>query len=286
MIRTSAARRALAVALVLTACSDSSTPTDPGASSSSASSSGASTSSSSGASASSSSGASGDASSPLAAGWQKAFKADGVKITCAMTEAELTAAGAPSLTFAGSTIFVGFEQVGQNQNPIVARFDGGASKYCVKSEEQGPDGRALGVTWDGGATAFVVYTIVGGGSALDAKAKGGWLDRYGDGGGSSKVTFIGAIDAASGAIDHGTFVIAKKQDGKTNSHTPRDAVTRLEDGRIELLGSSAFQPMNPDRTIMQCTDYPFDTRYIFSADLTTLTCSSSTSCTSAVACPP
>jgi len=191
----------------------------------------------------------------------------------------------PSLAIGNARLFVGFEQVGQNQNPILARFDGGAPTYCVKHETEGPDGRALGVTWDGGAVAYVVYTIVGGGSAFDAKAKGQWLDRYGDGGGSSKVSVIGAVDAKTGALSYATFVIAKKQDGKTNTHAPADAITVTPQATLEFRGSSAFQPMNPDRSIMECTNYPFDTRYVFSADLKTLVCSSSTNCTSKVPCP-
>jgi hypothetical protein len=202
-----------------------------------------------------------------------------------MTAAQMKAANAPSLTFGTATLFAGFVQIGQNQNPVFARFDGDARTFCEEHEKEPPDGRALGVTWNGGDTAYLVFTIVGGGSAFDAKAKGRFLDRYGDGGGSSKVTFVGEADAVTGSLRHGTFLIAKKQDGKTNSHSPRSAVIRRGDGALEILGSSAFQPMNPDRTIMQCTDYPFDTKYVLSADMTTLLCASSTNCTSKAPCP-
>jgi hypothetical protein len=217
--------------------------------------------------------------------WKKAFSKDGVVLTCAMSEAEMLAKNAPNVSIGTSRIVVGFEQVGQNQNPIVARFDAGTQVFCERHETEGPDGRAVGITWDGGGVAYVVYTIVGGGSALDAKSKGQWLDRYGDGGGSSKVSVLGAVDAQTGALSFSTFVIAKKQDGKTNSHTPVDALTVRPDGSLEFRGSSAFQPMNPDRSIMTCTAYPFDTRYVFSADLKTLVCSTSTNCTSKVPCP-
>lgn len=221
----------------------------------------------------------------LAPGWQKAFDPEPVGLDCAMSAAEMAAAGAASLTFGEATIYVGFVQVGQNQDPVFARFDGGAQTYCEHHETESPDGRAYGLTWDGGPTAYVVSTIVGGGSAFDAKGQGGWLDRYGDGGGSSSVSFIGEVDAALGTLTRGTFVIAKKMDGKTNTHNPADAITVLESGELEFHGESAFQPMNPDRSIMQCSDYPFYSKYVFSADLATLTCSSSTNCVSAVPCP-
>lgn len=225
------------------------------------------------------------ATGPLAPGWQKVFKAEPAGINCVMSAAEMEAAGAAKLSFADATIYIGFEQDGQNQNPVFARFDGGAQTYCEHHEAEGPDGRAYGLTWDGGPIAYVVYSIVGGGSAFDDKAKGGWLDRYGDGGGSSKVSFIGEVETQFGTLSRGTFVIARKMDGKTNTHGPSDAITVLVDGRLEFHGESAFQPMNPDRTIMDCSDYPFLSKYIFSADLTALECSSCTNCVSAEPCP-
>lgn len=222
---------------------------------------------------------------PLSSGWQKAFNKTSVAINCKQTLAEMTAAGATVLTIGSSTIVVGFEQIGQNQDPVFARFEDATPKYCEHHEREAPDGRAYGVTWDGGKSAYVVYTIVGGGSAFDARAKGQWLDRYGDGGGSSKVSFVGEVETELGALVRGTYVIAKKKDGKTNSHTPSDAPIILASGEIEFLGDSAFQPMNPDKSIMDCTDYPFASRYVFSRDLKTLACASSTNCKSAVPCP-
>lgn len=217
-------------------------------------------------------------------GWERSFTADPIALECTMSEAEVAATAAARLTFGDSTIYVGFEQVGDNQNPIFARYDGGVQAYCERHEQESPDGRAYGLTWDGGPTAYVVYTIVGGGSALDQKGKGGWLDRYGDGGGSSKVSFVGEVETASGTLTRGTFVIAKKMDGKTNTHRPADAPIVLASGEIEFHGDSAFQPMNPDKTIMECSDYPFFTRYVFTADLAALTCSSSTMCVAKAPC--
>ncbi len=220
----------------------------------------------------------------LAPGWEKAFNPEPVGLNCTMSAAEMASAGAASLGFGDATIYVGFEQDGQNQNPVFARFDADVQTYCEHHETESPDGRAYGLSWDGGAVAYVVYTIVGGGSAFDAKGKGGWLDRYGDGGGSSKVSFIGEVETEFGTLTRGTFVIAKKMDGKTNSHSPADAITVLVGGGLEFHGDSAFQPMNPDRSIMTCSDYPFQSKYIFSADLGTLNCSSCTNCVSAVPC--
>jgi hypothetical protein len=224
--------------------------------------------------------------SASAPGWERAFNASPAGVRCDMSEAELQAAGAPSLTIGGATLYVGFVQLGQNQDPIFMRFDGGELRYCMQHEQEPPDGRAYGLTWDGGPTAYVVYTIAGGGSAFDAKGKGQWLDRYGDGGASAKVSFLGEVSVEDGELVRGTFIIAKKQDGKTNTHRPADAPIRLPSGDIEFHGDSAFQPMNPDKSIMACSGYPFSTLYRFSADLKTLRCSTSTNCASAQPCTP
>jgi hypothetical protein len=221
----------------------------------------------------------------LKAGWQKAFKETSAGISCSQSSPEMDAAGAVKLTFEAATIYVGFEQDGQNQNPVFARFDGGVKTYCEHHEKQAPDGRAYGITWDGGPVAYVVYTMVGGGSAFDSAAKGSWQDRYGDGGGSSKVSFLGRVETQAGTLQGGTFVIARTQAGKTNTARPADALILLEDGSLEYHGDSAFQPMNPDKTLMQCSDYPFFTKYVFSGDFSQLLCSSSTNCTSNTPCP-
>jgi hypothetical protein len=219
-----------------------------------------------------------------AVGWERAYVADSAGITCSMSLEQMQGAGAPALSFGDATLVVGFEQVsGNNQDPVVARFDSGAPTYCRYHESGGPDGRAVGLTWDGGDVAYVVYTVVGGGSGLESAAQDGWLPSYGNGGGP-KVSFLGLLNAASGELDGGTFIIAKKQDGKTNTHGPAAAPTKLAAGGVEFLGESAFQPMNPDGSIMECTDYPFSTRYRFDDALTTLTCSSSTNCSGTTPC--
>lgn len=161
---------------------------------------------------------------PVKPGWERSFVADPAALNCVMSADEMAATAAARLTFGDSTIYIGYEQDGVNQNPVFARYDGGVQVYCEHHEQESPDGRAYGLTWDGGPIAYVVYTIVGGGSAFDEKGKGGWLDRYGDGGGSSKVSFVGEVETAFGTLARGTFVIAKKMDGKTNTHGPTDAL--------------------------------------------------------------
>jgi hypothetical protein len=223
---------------------------------------------------------------PSADGWESAYADGGVGIDCNQSEAEMMAAGAPSLRFADTAIYVGFEQLDQNQNPVFARFDMGAPVYCERHETEAPDGRAVGVTWDGGDHAYVVYTIVGGGSSLEGK--GGWQPSYASGsisGGGSKVSVVGRVETTTGTLERSTFVIAVKSDNTVNSHGPRGPVTRLPDGNIEFLGGSAHKPIDADgQSSMACTDYPFDSKYVFSGDLASLICAECTNCSSQQPC--
>jgi hypothetical protein len=201
----------------------------------------------------------------------------------------MVASGAPSLTFAQTTIFVGFQQFGNNQDPVFFRFDDEQKVYCEHHEHESPDGRALGVTWDGGPKAYVVYTLTGGGTAFDSLAKGGWITSYGDGGGSSKVAVIAEVETTYGTVARATFVPAKRQNGtKTNTLVPADALTVLVGGALELTGNTAFAPLNPDKSVMcvPTTEYPaaldgmMGPSYLarFAPDLASVSCASTAGC--------
>ena len=223
---------------------------------------------------------------PSADGWESAYTESGVRFDCSASADELDAAGVPALRFADTAIYVGFRQVGQNQDPLFARYDGGSQTYCQIHETEPPDGRALGLTWDGGDWAYVVYSIVGGGSSLENR--GGWLPAYAPGaisGGGPKVSVLGRVAASSGALDSATFVIAVKSDNKVNSHGTRGAPTVLANGDIEFLGASAHKAIDADgSSAMDCTDYPFDSRYVFSPDLSQLVCAECSNCVSQRPC--
>ena len=181
-------------------------------------------------------------------------------------------------------IVAGYEQISANdQDPIVARIDGDVVSVCEHTKKGGgPDARAYGITWDGRDTLYGVFTVVGGGTAFDTAAKGGWITSYGDGGASAKVMVVGKLNAKTGVLERATFVSAKlTKDGqtKTNTLTPADAVWVLADGSLEIFGNAAYCSLNPDRTSM-CRDggqdYPKNFRARFSADLTRMLCASAT----------
>jgi hypothetical protein len=223
---------------------------------------------------------------PSAEGWKSAYVEGGVGLSCDDDEATVEGKGVPEVSFADTSIYVGFEQIGDNQNPLFVRFDAGTQIYCQRHETEGPDGRAAGVTWDGGELAYVVYTIVGGGSSLEGK--GGWLSAYAPGaisGGGPKVSVVGRVQTSTGELATASFVIAVKSDNEVNSHSPRGAPTVLADGNIEFLGASAHKPIDVDgKSAMDCTDYPFDSRYVLSADLGTPICASCSNCVSQMPC--
>lgn len=220
-----------------------------------------------------------------AEGWESSYSEDPARGTCGSSEDDLS--GLPHVTFGTSTIYVGYDQVsGNNQNPIVARFDDGSQSWCIQHEDDPPDGRAVGITWDGGEVAYVVYTIVGGGT--DLEGQGGWLSSYAPGaisGGGRNVSYVGRIDTNDGSLLSGTFIIAVLSSGNVNSHNPAAAPVVLENGQVEFSGASAHKPIDADgRNSMDCTDYPFDSRYRFSSDLSTLICADCSNCTSQQPC--
>jgi hypothetical protein len=220
---------------------------------------------------------------PSADGWQSSY--GGGKLGCGSAEADI--ADRTHVTVGQSTIYVGYQQVTSiNQDPAVARYDNGQLVWCVRHETQGPDGRAVGITWDGGEYAYVVYTIVGGGS--DLEGRGGWLSAYAPGainGGGPTVSVIGRVKASNGELETATFVMAVLSNNKVNTHRPAGAVTVLTDGNVEFLGVSAHKPIDANgRESMDCTEYPFHSRYILSADLRSLVCCECTNCVSDQPC--
>jgi hypothetical protein len=217
-------------------------------------------------------------------GYVWAFSATSVGFDCNDSFDSIVAKNPPRVTFGSSTILVGYEQISANdQDPIVARYDNGNKVFCEHSKKGGGvDGRAYGLTWDGGPNLYVVYTIVGGGTLFDTAAKGGWLSSYGNGGASAKVSVIGAVDTQFGVVTRATFVASKlTKNGQlaTNTLTPADAVHVGVDGNLEFFGTPAYCTLNPDQSSMctpGSTDYPKGYRARFTPDMKTMVCASAT----------
>ena len=223
-----------------------------------------------------------------AEGWQSAFVADGATFRCSASEDQVIAVGAPSVSFGDTTLYVGAEQNNQGErDAVLARFDAGIQTYCVEHESDGPNGIALGLSWDGGSTAYLVYTIAAAGSGFEKL--GGWMSEYAPGpisGVGAQATVVGRVDVETGALDRATLVIAVTDEQKVADHLPQGSPTVLADGSVELLGSSEQPPIDADAaTAMDCQTAPHSTRYVFSGDLAELVCASASGCTPQVPCP-
>jgi hypothetical protein len=223
--------------------------------------------------------------------WRRAFSASAGAVSCAASAAQLKTSGTPRLTIGRTTVFVGFQQFGNDQDPVFVRFDGSRKVYCKHHEHQGPDGRALGITWDGGPKAYVVYTVVGGGTELEGKARRGWLQSYGDGGASARVTVLAEVALRSGTVQRATFLVArvvKNGQSKTNTIVPAAAPLVRARG-VAVFATSAFSPLNPDFSLM-CSggsEYPSPApgradgaSYVgvFASNLGSLTCARTWGC--------
>lgn len=203
--------------------------------------------------------------------WQTLLEV-GPVIDCAQTAAEIQDTNAPSVSFEDSAIYIGRA----SGNAVVARVDGDQVVFCVQHEMEMPDSRAEGLTWNGGDYAYVIYTIDNEGTSLENR--GGWLPDPGRMG-NVRVSYVGRISTIDGDLENGTFVIALLMEGDTNSTDPRAPLTILEDGSVEFLGESSYKPIDANGTTqMDCTEYPFDSRYRFSPDLSELVCADSSNC--------
>jgi hypothetical protein len=224
-----------------------------------------------------------------AEGWVSDFVEAGGTFDCDATEAEIMAAGAASVTVGDATLYVGAEENNQNeQDAVIARYDGGTLTYCVYSETEGPNGIGLGLTWDGGPIAYVVYATYAAGSGFENL--GGWLAQYGPGsidGVGARATVLGRVDAETGALNAATFIIAATDAEEVADFVASSAPTVLADGSVEQLGSTQERPIDADaETIMTCgAAGPHTGQYVFAGDLATLVCASASDCTSMSECP-
>ena len=219
-------------------------------------------------------------------GWKRSELGLAEAIDCEMSPEALASSSAARVSVSNDTLYAGYKQIGDNQDPRVVRVSDDEIVYCVAHETSGPDGRAVAVTWDGGEFAYVVYTIVGGGSEFDGS--NGWLSSFAPGaitGGNKKVSYIARMRVADGSIHgEGTFVISvlnpdpdkDRTSPRVNSHAPAEPVVVLEKGNVEFRGNASHKPIDSTKqlSMLGCPDSAtgFDSLYVFSADLTTLIC--------------
>jgi hypothetical protein len=231
----------------------------------------------------------GDALPDAAPGWESSFVGEGGLFECDAPEADLNAAGVASVAIGDATLYVGAEENNQNeQDAVFARYDAGVLSYCVHHETDGPNGIGLGLTWDGGPIAYVVYATYAAGSGFENL--GGWLPEYAPGpisGVGVPAAIVGRVDVATGTLDRATFIIAVDANEDVAEYEPAVAPTVLTDGSVDLVGTSVENPIDADAaTAMVCAGpSPHVSRYVFSGDLAQLVCISSSTCTPQMPCP-
>lgn len=206
-----------------------------------------------------------------------AININNVKFSATDSQTTLETIGAAKVSFGNTTIYIGTNQASpNNQNPIITSFTNGVRDW-VKSDYEtgGPDGRGLGLLWDGSDRLYAAFTIDGGGSGIESLATNGWLSSYGSGGGS-QVTVLAQIDPLTGGqgsaiapAGNGTFISALLSSGNTNSLVPTGL--SFSGNNIVLEADSFFSPRDINRNRQTQTTpgitSPFDYTITFTGDL-------------------
>lgn len=167
----------------------------------------------------------------------------------------------------------------KNQNPIVAFFQNDKQVFCRKDLDATPvDARAIAVTADK-EHLFVAFSTDGGSSnpiAFRRFTKNGWQKSYGNGGGA-KVIVLLKILKTDGEVVGGTYVTARKDDGKTNSIIVKKLT--YENNSVQLQADSWYSPLRIDQTPYSCSGKsPFFYTLQLSPDLATAMSSNAPQC--------
>lgn len=158
----------------------------------------------------------------------------------------------------------------KNQDPVVAFYREDKLVFCSADYDTSPvDARAVAATADKNHL-YVAFSTDGGAKhpkTFTRFTAAGWQKSYGAGGGA-KVLVILKIRKADGVAIAGTYVAAKKQDGKTNSI----ALKKLEftNNSLRLTADAWYSPLKTDKIPYKCSGpSPFTYILQLSADLTT-----------------
>jgi hypothetical protein len=170
----------------------------------------------------------------------------------------------------GNVYRVGYNQVNSiNQDPYVEKKDAsGALIWSKIYENTGVDGRAVLIAIDSEDNPWVVFTVDGGsnsnGYITQKEIESGaftevFLPSYGKGGGA-KVCVITRLNASTGKITKGTFMMSRTNEGnynavdKTNSFSAE--LLGFDDGEVVLEGNSWFLPPSAEATAGNFKHHP------------------------------
>ena len=183
-------------------------------------------------------------------------------------------------TLKDGTVKLGTLQVSKkDQNPIVAYFQNGKQVFCRRDLDTSPvDARAIAVTADK-EHLYVVFSADGGANHKETFTRftqTGWQKSYGNGGGA-KVLVILKLRKSDGEVIGGTYVTARKGDGKTNSVALKKIF--FENNSVHLQADAWYSPFKHDQGAYTCAGpSPFYYSIQFSPDLATVMSTSANGC--------
>jgi len=198
------------------------------------------------------------------------FQSETIFFDAAASEKELKEQGAAGVSIGSKIYYIGTQQESaDNQNPIIICFDEGEKLWSFETYENAPpDGRGIGLATDG-ELLYAAFSVDGGTYEkpfFTDYTQNGWLKSYGQGGGA-KVGIILQINPDNGEPIEGSFLIAKKEDGSTNSLQITDI--QIHKDYLYVKTNSWYSPLDTRKNRIQVNgSSPFDYRVSLSKDLT------------------
>ncbi|MEH2125059.1 hypothetical protein [Nostoc sp.] len=205
---------------------------------------------------------------------------DAVTFSCNDSEATVAAKNGPKVVNGTAKIYIGYEQLSNNKNPVTIRFNNGIKAWCRNDyETTGDDGTGYGLYWNGSDVLYGIYSSTGSqtGNDFSRFASGRWLPSYGNGGGP-KAAVIARINPSNGQVDYATFLSSKKPDnGQTNSLLVNSL--SWNGTNLTVKAQSWWTPRGTNTNSMNCSgSSPYQYTAAFTSDLRTMTSASANTC--------
>lgn len=205
---------------------------------------------------------------------------DSVTFSCNDSEATIAAKNGPKVVNGTAKIYIGYQQLSNNKNPVTIRFNNGIKAWCRNDyETTNDDGTGYGLYWNGSDVLYGIYSSKGSQTGNDFRrfASGRWLPSYGNGGGP-KAAVIARINPDNGQVDYATFFSSKKSDnGQTNSLLVN--YLSWNGTNLTVKATSWWTPRNTYTNSMYCSgSSPYQYTAAFTGDLRTMTSASASTC--------
>lgn len=200
--------------------------------------------------------------------------AEAKTFSCSDSEQELIDKGVTHVKNGDGIVYIGYRQLGENKDPITAKFTSGNQDWCKTDYEvSNDDSTGYGLLWYDDYL-YGIFTSTGTQGSVNEDfrefAGSGWLSSYGAGGGA-KISVIARIDIETGEPQYATFVSAVLSSGNSNSLLVKDIYSNGTNLVVEC--DSWWSPRSADKKGMSCPDgtkTPIHYRLEFDYDLSTV----------------